>query len=55
MIVLRFRDRLNPQRGANLSAALAEEGIIAFLFQHPDYLPYILSEDRGNELYYRAH
>ncbi len=39
-----FRDRLNPKRGANLTAALAEEGIIAFLFQHSDYLTYVLSK-----------
>lgn len=36
-----FRDRINPQRGSNLNAALAEETILAFLFKHQDYLDYI--------------
>ena len=44
-----YGDRVNPQRAANLSASLAEEGIIGFLFKNPDYLPIILAktgEDR---------
>ncbi len=38
-----YGDRVNPQRAANLSASLAEEGLIAFLFKSPDYLSKILS------------
>lgn len=37
-------DRLNPQRAANLQVALAEEGIIAFLYKNQDYLEYILQK-----------
>lgn len=35
-------DRINPQRAANLQVALAEEGIIAFLYKNQDYLDYVL-------------
>lgn len=31
-----FRDRINPQKVQNLKAAAAEEGLIAYLFAHPD-------------------
>lgn len=34
-------DRQNPQRAANLQVALAEEGIIAFLYKNQDYLDYV--------------
>ena len=34
-------DRLNPKRAVNLQEALAEEGIIAFLYKNQDYLDYI--------------
>ena len=43
-----YGDRVNPQRASNLSASLAEEGIIAFLFKNPDYLSRIL-EKTGEE------
>ncbi|HIS76650.1 MAG TPA: DNA primase [Candidatus Merdivicinus excrementipullorum] len=43
-----YGDRVNPQRASNLSASLAEEGIIAFLFKNPDYLARIL-EKTGEE------
>lgn len=33
-----IRDRLNPERSANLRAARAEEALIALLLKHPDYL-----------------
>lgn len=36
-------DKVNPQKGEFLKEALAEEGIIAFLFRNPDYGDYILS------------
>lgn len=39
-----FGDRINPQRPMNLSAALAEEGILAFLFRNQDYLDKILQK-----------
>lgn len=32
------RPSMNPQRAANLQAALAEEGVISFLYLHPDKL-----------------
>ncbi len=31
-------DNVNPQRQANLKAAVTEENIIALLFKHPDYI-----------------
>ncbi|SDM84199.1 DNA primase [Acetanaerobacterium elongatum] len=31
-------DNVNPQRQANLKAAVAEENLIAMLFKHPDYI-----------------
>ncbi|WMJ23796.1 DNA primase [Paludicola sp. MB14-C6] len=31
-----IKDKVNPEKKDNLKAALAEEGIIAFLFRHPD-------------------
>ncbi len=37
-------DRQNPQRAANLQVALAEEGIIAFLYKNQDHLSYILQK-----------
>ena len=37
-------DRQNPQRTANLQVALAEEGIIAFLYKNQDHLGYILQK-----------
>ena len=37
-------DRKNPQRSANLQAALAEEGIIAFLYKNQDYLDEVLQK-----------
>ncbi len=37
-------DRQNPQRAANLQVALAEEGIIAFLYKNQDHLGYILQK-----------
>ncbi len=37
-------DRSNPQRTVNLQAALAEEGIISFLYKHQDYRDYIMSK-----------
>ena len=43
-----YGDRVNPQRASNLSASLAEEGIIAFLFKNPDYLARIW-EKTGEE------
>jgi len=36
-------DRSNPQRTVNLQAALAEEGIIAYLYKHQDSRDYIMS------------
>ncbi|MGI5893634.1 MAG: DNA primase [Candidatus Merdivicinus sp.] len=39
-----YRDRINPQRGGNLKASLAEEGILGFLFKNPDYLSKILAK-----------
>lgn len=38
-----YKDRINPQKAQLLREALAEEGIIAFLFRNPDELPYIES------------
>ena len=32
------RDTVNPQRSQNITAALAEEGIIALLLRNPDYI-----------------
>lgn len=37
-------DRQNPQRAANLQVALAEEGIIAFLYKNQDHLDYVLQK-----------
>ncbi len=37
-------DRVNAEKIRFLRQALAEEGIIAFLFRNPDYLEYILSK-----------
>ncbi|MEG2371774.1 MAG: DNA primase [Hydrogenoanaerobacterium sp.] len=34
-------DKINPERGRNLRAALAEERLIAILFKNPDYCRYI--------------
>lgn len=34
-------DTINPQRQANLKAAIAEESLIAMLMKHPDYLELI--------------
>lgn len=36
-------DKVNPQRGKNLKAALSEERLIAILFKNPDYCAYIKS------------
>lgn len=38
------RDRVNPEKAQNLKEAVAEEGIIAFLFDNPDYYEYMLSK-----------
>lgn len=35
-----MRDKINPQKRDNLKEAMAEEGIIAFLFKHPDLVDY---------------
>lgn len=43
-----LKDTVNPEKKEHLKAALAEEGIIAFLFRHPDCIAQIqekLSED----------
>ncbi len=32
-----IRDKLNPDKEANLKAAMAEEGLLAVLLKHPDY------------------
>lgn len=37
-----YRDRINPQKGQNLREAVAEEGIISFLYKNPDYYGYLL-------------
>lgn len=37
-------DRTNPQRTAHLQIAMAEEGIIAFLYKHQDYREYVLNK-----------
>lgn len=34
-------DKINPERGRHLKAALAEERLIAILFKNPDYCDYI--------------
>lgn len=38
------KDRINPEKQQNLKEAQAEEGILAFLFKHPDYYEYLLSK-----------
>lgn len=38
------KDRVNPEKAQNLKEAVAEEGIIAFLFDHPDYYERLLSK-----------
>ena len=37
-ITVPYRDEINPQRGANMRAANAEEAIIALLIKNPNYL-----------------
>ncbi len=33
-----LRDRINPEKAQNLKEAMAEEGILAYLIQHPDQI-----------------
>ncbi|MEG2597618.1 MAG: toprim domain-containing protein, partial [Oscillospiraceae bacterium] len=39
-----YRDRTNPQRAVHLNVALAEEGILTFLYKNQDYYSYILQK-----------
>ena len=39
-----LQDRINPQKSQMLREALAEEGILAFVFRHPEELSYVLSK-----------
>lgn len=39
-----IRDKVNPQKMANLKEAMAEERIIAFLFLHPDLIPHCINQ-----------
>ncbi len=38
------KDRINPQKIQNIKEAVAEEGIIAFLFKNPDFYEYLQSK-----------
>lgn len=38
------KDRINPQKIQNIKEAIAEEGIIAFLFNNPDFFEYVQSK-----------
>lgn len=43
------QDRINPQKRQNLKEAQAEEGILAFLMDHPDSYGYLLNRIRPED------
>ena len=45
-----YQDRVNPQRASHLKQALAEEGIILYLFKNPDSFDYV--RERLTEEYF---